>query len=160
MLGVKHLSNLDGSFNRSLFLFGVSGDVNIELTNGSGVYFFGSKVTIPEHCRLNVFATTHGHTYISTSDTYAQGVVADQTRAPPTIHMRHYTIVTSEFAGSGRSQYTNIVVSAHASLKFRGVTMVEDVGASVDPASPGIDALYDEGVIVLRGHSASVSLCK
>lgn len=127
-------------------------DLTLVLTDKDGYYTVEDQLTVPDHSRLEVYASNYMHTAIKSS---GNGVEEDSTRCPTKIHLLEHKIIDrgGDSSYTDLSLYVSVLVGAHASMKFRGVTIIEEHKENHGETDP-----YHEGSIHLRGHSASIEV--
>eukprot|EP00730_Choanoeca_flexa_P014651 TRINITY_DN6486_c0_g1_i3.p1 TRINITY_DN6486_c0_g1~~TRINITY_DN6486_c0_g1_i3.p1 ORF type:complete len:422 (+),score=95.63 TRINITY_DN6486_c0_g1_i3:94-1359(+) len=154
VLGINDTADL-GQTIRDEFASGVQ-ELTIELkSHAEGeMYHWDERVYVPSFGSLFIYAAEYQHTFIST--TADTGIAEDKTRCPTTIYMdaHRLTYPDREPGQSYYKAYTyqRVVVGAHATLTLRGLTIREEVNATL------LKSVYEPGVVTVRAPFASVKI--
>lgn len=96
-------------------------DLTLVLTDKDGYYTVEDQLTVPDHSRLEVYASNYMHTAIKSS---GNGVEEDSTRCPTKIHLLEHKIIDRGGDGSYSDLSLYVTNAASQTLLLKYATSI------------------------------------
>lgn len=103
-------------------------DLTLVLTDKDGYYTVEDQLTVPDHSRLEVYASNYMHTAIKSS---GNGVEEDSTRCPTKIHLLEHKII--DRGGDGSYSDLSLYVTDAASQTLLPKPCFSKYATSIHP---------------------------